>query len=30
MDLGYLLLTAVFFVISGLLISGCEILRGKP
>jgi hypothetical protein len=29
MDLGYLLLTAVFFVATGLLISGCDTLRGK-
>lgn len=29
MDLSYLLLTAVFFVATGLLIVGCESLRGK-
>ena len=29
MDIAYLLLTAVFFLITGLLIFGCESLRGK-
>ena len=29
MDLAYLLLTAVFFGVTGLLIYGCESLRGK-
>ena len=29
MDLGYLLLMAIFFVVTGLLINGCESLRGK-
>ncbi|ESS73648.1 hypothetical protein MGMO_14c00040 [Methyloglobulus morosus KoM1] len=30
MDMGYLILTAVFFVATGLLILGCESLRGQP
>jgi hypothetical protein len=29
MDLAYLLLTLAFFVVTGVLIAGCESLRGK-
>ena len=29
MDLVYLLLTVVFFAVTGLLIVGCEALRGR-
>jgi hypothetical protein len=29
MDIAYLLLTLVFFAVTGLLIYGCESLRGK-
>jgi len=29
MDIGYLILTVAFFVVTGLLIWGCESLRGQ-